>query len=531
MRLENSSIFGFPAVAPGGGIPYTRHQLFRVRWIGVLVSIAAAQDTPAPTFSAGTKLVQVDVVARGKNGPATGLTKDDFTVFDNGKPQKISFFSVRSRTSDPAAVPLPPGAVSNRTERAGEGTSNATVLLIDQRNTLQVNQAFAIQRIVKFVEMRRKGDRIGIYRFGRDGKLEALQELTDDGELLTRVAKSLKAQDPSYRSPDVDGMPTRMATEHIELLIRERESDTRQVLEAMARHLASVPGRKSLIWLGVGFPLTWPPQPGPLAADLDYNPEMVDTGRILNDANVALYGVDVRGLRSGAPGGNGERGFPAGLDTMARLAGLTGGLLYTNDNGIENLIQAAIDDGEVTCTLGFYPVQEEQDTSWHNLKVDVARPGVKVRYRENYLASVAAPVALQAKTTAANDHPTLEALIKDPLDATQLRLVGETMPDPAKAGYWQIHVSVDLNDVHLEKQDNIWVGGVDVSLSVEGSRTFRTVTTKFKIPDAGLAAALGKGITVNDSIAFDGHTGELRIVAQDRATGAVGSIRVPLGRN
>lgn len=75
------------------------------------------------------------------------------------------------------------------------------------------------------------------------------------------------------------------------------------------------------------------------------------------------------------------------------------------------------------------------------------------------------------------------------------------------------------------------MGGVDVSLSVEGSRTFRTVTTKFKIPDAGLAAALGKGITVNDSIAFDGHTGELRIVAQDRATGAVGSIRVPLGRN
>ena len=121
--------------------------------------------------------------------------------------------------------------------------------------------------------------------------------------------KFFKAQDPSYRSPDVDGMPTRMATEQIELLIRERESDTRQVLEAMARHLASVPGRKSLIWLGIGFPLTWPPQPGPLAANLDYNPEMVDTGRILNDANVALYGVDVRGLRSGARAEMGKEAF------------------------------------------------------------------------------------------------------------------------------------------------------------------------------------------------------------------------------
>src|SRR5580692_6079493 len=96
----------------------------------------AQQDAPTPTFSAATKLVEVDVVARGKDGPATGLTKEDFTLLDNGKPQKISFFSVRvARTSGPvsglAAVPLPAGAVSNRLERGGEVSGNTTVLLID----------------------------------------------------------------------------------------------------------------------------------------------------------------------------------------------------------------------------------------------------------------------------------------------------------------------------------------------------------------------------------------------------------------
>ena len=152
---------------------------------------ALAQDS-TPTFSAGTKLVQVDVVARSKGGPAKGLTKDDFTVLDNGKAQKISFFSVRSaRTAGSAAVALPPGAVSNRTERDDEGLARATVLLVDQKNAPAAVQAFAIQRVVKFVRMRNKNDRIGIYTFGKDGRLQVVQDLTDDGELLGRAAGSL----------------------------------------------------------------------------------------------------------------------------------------------------------------------------------------------------------------------------------------------------------------------------------------------------------------------------------------------------
>jgi VWFA-related protein len=510
----------------------------------------ANEPLPAPTFTAGTKLVQVDVVARTKGAPAKGLTKEDFTVLDNGKPQKISFFSARSApTSGSVSVPFP-GAVSNRTERDDEALSHATILLIDQKNTPAANQAFAIPRIVKFVQTRRnKSDRIGIYTFGKDGKLQIVQDLTDDADLLSRAANSLKAQDPNYRSTDTAGMTDRAATEFTELLVRERAMDTKQVLEAVAHHLANVPGRKSLIWLSVGFPLFWPPQPGPDAADIDFNPDMDQTARVLNDANVALYAVDARGLqvalggaagisdaehagpRQPGPPGQPVRsatpvrdGYPAGLDTMAKLSDLTGGLLYTNDNGIEDLIREAMNDGELTYTLGFYPVQEEQDGTWHNLKVEVDKPGVNLRYRENYFAARVTP----APAPVASERPKLETLLKDPLDATQLRLTAETMPDPAKPGLWQVHVTVDLHDVHLEKQDDIWVGGVDVSLSIDGSRGYRTVSAKVKIPDAALAASLEKGITVNDSIDGNGLTGRLRVVAQDRATGAVGSIRVPL---
>jgi VWFA-related protein len=520
---------------------------------GCAFAQTAPSNEPAPTFSAATKLVQVDVVARSKGGPATGLTIEDFTLLDNGKPQKISFFSVRvARTSGPvsgpAAVPLPAGAVSNRLERGGEVSGNTTVLLIDQKNTPQLIQAFAIQRIVKFLQTHRRGDRVGVYTFLRDGSLQAVREITDDEELLSRAAKALKTRDPSYLDRDIPGMTAHAADGFKALEFYGRGMDSKIVLEAIARHLASVPGRKSLIWVTTSFPLF------NLELGIDFRPDMDEAARLLNEANVALYAVDAHGLIGALSGltaifsaetpgpqsaaqlrqqmnGTGGNRSPdpfdaigAGVDTMNMLAGLTGGLVFYNQsNAIEESIQTAVDDGELIYTLGFYPIQNGQDGSRHDLKVEVARRGISVRYRKNYPASNMPP--------AANDRPQLDQLLKDPLDATQLELTAETSPDPARPGSWRVRVSVDLHGVQLERQNDIWVGAVDVTFLNEGSRTGRTITTKVKIPDSQLAAALGKGIAITDSVAWNGPAGVLRVVAQDPATGAAGSVRVPLSKN
>src|SRR5579863_481448 len=59
----------------------------------------------APTFSSKVNLVLVPVVVRDRNGKAIGnLTKDDFRLFDKGKPQVISRFSVESPSHPPAAT-------------------------------------------------------------------------------------------------------------------------------------------------------------------------------------------------------------------------------------------------------------------------------------------------------------------------------------------------------------------------------------------------------------------------------------------
>lgn len=515
------------------------------------MTAAALQETPAPTFRAGTRLVEVDVVAKSKGAPATGLTKDDFTLFDNGKPQKIAFFSVRSaKTSASAVVSLPAGAVSNRPERDGESPGNTTVLLIDQKNTPQAVQAFAIQRVVKFVKTRGKEDRIGIYTFGKDGRLQAVQEITGDGELLSRAAKSLKAQDPSYRDLDVGGMTPHAVEGFLALEFWERGLDTKYALEAIARHLAKVPGRKSLIWVSTSFPLF------NSELGIDFRPDMEEAARLLNDSNMALYAVDAHGLigaLSGLTGiANAESRGPqsagqlrqqmstgrggnidpfdapgAGLNTMNMVAGLTGGLVFYNkSNAIEESIRTSAEDGDLTYALGFYPEQEDRDGLPHDLKVEVARRGVSLRYRENYFAARAADAA----NDTVNDSPALQQLLGNPLDTTQLQLTAQATPDQARPGFLQVKVNVDLHGLALEQRDAVRSGMIDVSFYVEGSGNVGTKTLKIGIPEEQFASYLAKGIDTAQSVETTGRAQALRVVVQDRTSGATGSVTVPLGK-
>jgi VWFA-related protein len=465
----------------------------------------------------------VDVVVRGKHGPVTGLNQDDFTLLDNGKPQKISVFAVKgTQSSKQPVVPLPAGTVSNRVNRNGQEAASSTVLLIDRLNTQVENQHYANQKIVKFLETRRSQDRIGIYTFGNG--LRVVQDLTDDPDRLSRAINSLKPQNANHRTlytpgplENTEPEMTGRALEEYQLFTgQDRVLSTKHALEAIAHHLAPVPGRKSLIWVTGSFPLFIQTA----HETKNFSQDMKEAAQVLNDANVALYAVDARGL----VGGFGKMwGFTIpGLDTMNTLAGLTGGRAFYADNGLDSLIEESVEDSELIYTLGFYPSQESQNGDWHKLQVSVDKRGVGVRYREAYFA---------AKVTAdADRRPTLAQLLRSTLDAAEIGLRAETTPDEARPGSYKLRAIVDLHDVHLEHQDARWVGGVDVSLYMEGAQSAYTITRKIAVPDDQLAAVLDAGVVVDVSIGLTEPTGELRVVVQDDATGAGGSVRVPLGK-
>src|ERR1019366_3413302 len=94
----------------------------------------------AKTLRVTTRAVQVSVIAHNKDGrPITGLTKNDFTIFDNGVPQKIASFAQQSSrvTADVRSAPtsVPEHVFSNRLEQKSSVPPSVTVILLDTINT------------------------------------------------------------------------------------------------------------------------------------------------------------------------------------------------------------------------------------------------------------------------------------------------------------------------------------------------------------------------------------------------------------
>lgn len=513
----------------------------------LVTSVAAAPSQrtateSTPTFRIGAKLVELDVVARAKRGPATGLTKDDFTLLDNGKPQDIAVFSIRSVRAAapppaPSAPPLPPGIASNRPNPSAEPPATQTILLLDQIFTAPANQAYDIQRIRLFLSQRRKRDGVGVYTVGT--RLNVVQDVTADDALLRKAANALAARNGNIRDADTTGMNAHAAAEFEALRLREQIDTLKHSFEAIARHLANVPGRKNLIWITEGFPMMICNQ----FICVDFKPDIEEAARALNDANVALYSVDARGL-IGALGqmtgiANAETGpqrqlpmimqnrgpvGPSHIDTMNMFATLTGGDVYYNTNGIEDSFEDAIRDGDVTYSLGFYPAEASQDGQTHKLSVKVAKSGITLRYRETYFAV--------KSQTEAEKRPTAEQLLNDPLDATQIGVLAQATPDPTKPGLFNVRVSADLHDIHLDSQDNKWTAAIELSFFLENSKSAEISTQTIEVPSDQLVTALEKGLVFEHQVELPpqslGHASVLRIAVEDKATGAAGSLRLRL---
>src|SRR5262249_7052829 len=156
---------------------------------------------------------------------------------------------------------------------------------------------------------------------------------------------------------------------------------TLEAMEAIAHHLASLPGRKNLIWVSSGFPFTLGLEPEDFSLDQPnrerrtFHEETDRVARAMNDANIAIYPVDARGLVGlptafsaqnrtspfGRPGAAPRpvKYTPPNIDTMQILAERTGGRAYYNTNDLEGAVRSAVADARVTYTLGFYPASED----------------------------------------------------------------------------------------------------------------------------------------------------------------------------
>ncbi|MGA2845687.1 MAG: VWA domain-containing protein [Candidatus Acidiferrales bacterium] len=116
-------------------------------------------QVPPPVLTVATQIVQVSVVVQDKHGkPITGLKKSDFTLLDDKRRQEVQFFSGEENSEAAAGAkaqsqpPLPPNTFTNKVASAGGGLNNITVILLDALNTPLLDQSYARDQVIKFLQ-------------------------------------------------------------------------------------------------------------------------------------------------------------------------------------------------------------------------------------------------------------------------------------------------------------------------------------------------------------------------------------------
>ncbi len=250
-----------------------------------IVTLAHAQtDSSSPTIKAETNLVLVDTVVTDKHGAyIRDLAQKDFKVWEDGKEQPITSFSLEDDSSGPS-----------RTQ------THYMVLFFDNSTMEYGDQLRARDAAVKFLDANTAANRlIAIAEF--DGTLRVTQNFTSDADRLKQVASRVRGSSVNPNAPaevaslaGPSGFPSFFGNAEADF----GANSMMLALRNLAKGLSAVPGRKTVVMLTAGFPLT-PERQAELTAVID----------ACNKANVAVYPIDVRGLT--APGGAASTSGPS----------------------------------------------------------------------------------------------------------------------------------------------------------------------------------------------------------------------------
>jgi VWFA-related protein len=517
----------------------------------IVACCAAAQQ---PVFHSQTRLVEVDVVIRDRNGPVTGLTKDDFTLFDckvherdldhadsnspcRFKKQPIAVFrEVKSDAgTSPAVSPLPPGTISNRLDSSGKPIGAATVVVIDQLNTPFDLKGRQRMELTKFLESVGERERIAVYSLGRD--LHLLQDFTGDAKKLVAAVTRIDSGDHLNFGGGTGGDEKIDAAESAVTGCVKKDI-TDNAVRAIIHHTEGVPGRKNLLWLAQGFfafgsapSVCGPPKAGPM----------------LGQASFATYPVMVRSLESSGFNAESRRMAPPApmvtLDTQhnMRMRGESlGGAGFGDASELPVAFRRAQNDSSNYYVLGFYPAESDLGGGTHQITVDVPhsvshRAGFEMRYRQTYRA---AKPGTKEETEDNGEALSLLDIFHAPMDATAIGLTAAVNPDPARPGAKLITMTIGFADIQLQREGDRWTGSLQVAMRLESKQGETRVVTepitdtvRFNLTDAELEAERRSGLQLTRPLPANTPPGVVHVVVQSTGNGAAGSLRVPVAGN
>jgi VWFA-related protein len=420
------------------------------------------------TLRTNTRLVLVDVVATDSKGQSVpDLTAPDFTLLEDGKPQKISSFNFERSAGalvQTAQIQLPPSVVTN----APKFQSNSlNVILFDAANGDFSEHVYARDQLLKFLNGAALERPVAI--FALQTQLKLLHDFSTDNKSLSAAVAKYRPPAQTINSETTESRASAFSTRG-DYHTSERDiENTLNQLNVLAKVLAGYPGRKNLIWLSESFPLVLFPEslgqassptrphdgdPGAAISNLlksnyykSYAALIKKVSDALMSAQVAVYPVDA--------GAVGKDDHLASQHTMDNMAESTGGKSFKNSNDLVLGLRSGIEDGSTYYTLTYYPENKNWDGQFRRIQVKSDRANVSLRYREGYYAVDPEKINKQDSDAVAENFS--RALELDAPSATQIVFQAQVQPPSEKNKKVVVTFHVDPRTLAFEKKD----GGVE----------------------------------------------------------------------
>ena len=461
---------------------------------------ADTQQIPPVTFRAEIEYVEVDAVVTDERANLVkGLTREDFEVYEDGKLQKVSFFSPvvipveRLDRFVNESRPIVPDVRSNA--RPFEG--RIYVLLLDNRHTAALRSVQVKKAAHEFIDKYLGANDVAAV-IHTSGATDAAQEFTSDPRLLHASidrfigqklrSRTLERLDEYNRNPMLQAQAqgegqTGRDVKVLDPFDRERgfyASATLGTLRSVADFMGSIRGRRKAILMfseGIDYPI------------LDVF-DSRDASTILNDtrdaiaaaskANVNFYTIDPRGLHTMGDETMELGGFPAdpsyginpqaldnerriAVDSLKVLAEQTGGFAAVESNDYSDAYDRIVRENSSYYVLGYYPPSNKRDGKFHKIEVKLKRPGLRVTARKGYAAPKGKGEVTAVDPTAGTSVA-LKDLLNSPLQSAGLTLSVSAAPFDSPKDNVAVTVEIVGRNLKFTPDKGLFTNTVEVSM-------------------------------------------------------------------
>jgi VWFA-related protein len=370
-----------------------------------------------PPLRTTSDLVRIDVEVTDHSGAAIkGLRADQFTVTDNGKPQKISSFvyadieaieQAGNEDQKPITIPVdPPAPLPEEAVTNAVRDRRLLVLFFDMTSMENDDLLRAHDAAQKFIDKQMTpADLVSVVTYGN--RLSIWADFTNDRKVLAKAIARLipgassgladnlyaAAQNGEYDVQEYTGAA--YTADETEFNVFNTDQKLAAV-EGLANVLGSIPGRKAIVQFTGGITQTGEENRTELRAATD----------AANLADVSIYSIDARGLFATVPGGDATANAATGnsiftgaavyhqtdqrqdsRDTLATLSSDTGGHAFFDLGDLSQAFPQIEKEYGGYYLVGYTLASNiKRDGTWHSIRVKLNAPGAHVRSREGYFA-------------------------------------------------------------------------------------------------------------------------------------------------